>query len=217
MPVSSYPVLYSFRRCPYAMRARLALAVSGQTCELREVALGHKPAELLQASPKGTVPVWIGVNGEVIEESLGIMLWALKDHDPLNWLPGGEAMAPAMQWITRCDAEFKPQLDRYKYPNRFGLSDGCGARDQAALFLNELNQRLACQPSLTGTTWGLVDAAIAPFVRQFAHTHPAWFASQPWHLLQAWLAAFEASSLFASIMGKYPTWAPGDIKTLLFK
>ena len=198
------------------MRARLALAVSGQTCELREVVLGHKPAELLQVSPKGTVPVWVGVDGGVIEESLDIMLWALKRHDPLNWLPGEGTMAPAMQWINRCDTEFKPQLDRYKYPNRFGLSEGCGARDQAAQFLTELNQRLTSQSSLTGSAFGLVDAALAPFVRQFAHTHPAWFASQPWPVLQVWLAAFEGSSLLASIMGKYPAWALGDIKTLLF-
>ena len=198
------------------MRARLALAVSGQTCELREVKLSHKPAELLQASPKGTVPVWVGVDGTVIDESLGIMLWALKRHDPLNWLPADGDMAPALQWIRRCDAEFKPQLDRYKYPERFGLSQGCGARDQAAQFLTELNQHLASQPSLTGSAFGLVDAALAPFVRQFAHTNPAWFAGQPWPLVQAWLAAFEGSSLFDSIMGKHPVWGPGDAKTLLF-
>lgn len=216
MQVNAYPVLYSFRRCPYAMRARLALAVSHQTCELREVVLSHKPAELRQVSAKATVPVLIDTDGFVLEESLDIMLWALQRHDPLQWLPVQDDLADAMQWIKRCDDAFKPQLDRYKYPNRFDISDPSEPRDAAARFLADLNQRLTEAAYLSGAHWGLADAAIAPFVRQFAHTDSLWFASQPWPCLQTWLANFEASPLFQRVMTKHASWQPGQAQTLVF-
>lgn len=199
------------------MRARLALAVSGQTCELREVVLSHKPAELLQASAKATVPVLIDTDGRVLEESLDIMLWALQGHDPLQWLPVQGDLVNALQCITRCDEEFKPRLDRYKYPNRFDIADASGPREAAAGFLADMNQRLATSSFLSGAHWGLLDAAIAPFVRQFAHTDSAWFASRPWPGLQAWLANFEASPLFQRVMAKYPPWQPGQARTLVFE
>lgn len=209
--MSALPVLYSFRRCPYAMRARLALWVSAQVCELREVVLAHKPAALLAASPKATVPVLITAQGQVLDESLAIMLWALRQHDPLNWL-GDEAQLTqvSLPWIGRCDTEFKPHLDRYKYPNRYALPSGDAHRAQGAVFLNDLNLALGQQAGLSGPHPGLADMAIAPFVRQFAHTDAPWFAAQPWPALQAWLAAFEASALFSSVMEKYPPWAPGQ-------
>ena len=210
-----YPVLYSFRRCPYAMRARLALAASGTVCELREVVLARKPAALLTASPKGTVPVLVLPDGQVLEQSLDIMLWALRRHDPLQWLPGSaEGMDYALQLIAQCDGEFKANLDRYKYPNRYALPDGSAHRAQGARFLQTLNERLGLHRCLMGEHFGLLDAAIAPFVRQFAHTDAVWFASQAWPNLQQWLSAFEASGDYARVMDKFAAWAEGQAALL---
>jgi glutathione S-transferase len=204
------PILYSFRRCPYAMRARLALLASGTVCELREVVLARKPPALLLASPKGTVPVLVLPDGAVLEQSLDIMLWALNRHDPQQWLPTSTAeMEQAMALIARSDGDFKINLDRYKYPSRFSLSDGLEHRTQGAQFLQNLNTQLNVQGFLHGGHFGLVDAAIAPFVRQFAHTDPAWFASQSWVALQQWLTAFEASDIYNGVMDKVPAWVDG--------
>jgi glutathione S-transferase len=205
---SALPVLYSFRRCPYAMRARLALHASGIAHEHREVVLKNKPAHMLVLSPKGTVPVlWLPADTRVIDQSLDIMLWALRRHDPLGWLPGTEAdMADALALIAHNDGPFKQQLDRYKYPNRSGLESGLADRDQAATWLRGLDARLTVHAFLAGERFGLADAAIAPFVRQFAHTAPGWFAAQPWAALAKWLADFEASELFAAIMQKHAAW-----------
>ena len=215
MSDTALPVLYSFRRCPYAMRARLALHASGLAHEHREVVLKNKPAHMLALSPKGTVPVlWLrGTAGEkVLEQSLDIMLWALGQHDPQCWLPASdEAMADARTLITHNDGPFKQQLDRYKYPNRSGLDSGAADRDEAALWLQTLDARLGTQFFLTGHRWGLADAAIAPFVRQYAHTDPAWFAAQPWPALRPWLAAFESSARFVAIMVKHPPYGPSTV------
>ena len=214
-PSTLLPVLYSFRRCPYAMRARLALHVSGVAHEHREVVLKNKPDHMLALSPKGTVPVlWLrGTADEpVLEQSLDIMLWALRQHDPLDWLPAShEAMADAQALIAHNDGPFKQQLDRYKYPNRSGLVSGAADRDEAALWLHTLNARLGTQPFLAGHGWGLADAAIAPFVRQYAHTDPTWFAAQPWQALTRWLAAFESSVLFSAIMVKHSPYGPSTV------
>jgi glutathione S-transferase len=142
-PSGKLPILYSFRRCPYAMRARLALLASGIQCELREVVLRNKPAEFLATSPKGTVPVLDSTQGEVIEQSWDIMLWALRQHDPAEWLPSNaKVFERGMQLLHRCDGEFKQQLDRYKYPQRYGLEDGTAARDEAMFFLANLESLL---------------------------------------------------------------------------
>ena len=210
LPTSALPVLYSFRRCPYAMRARLALHVSGIAFEHREVVLKNKPAHLLALSPKGTVPVlWqrSAKADQVLEQSLDIMLWALRQQDPLGWLPGAEAaMVDAKALIAHNDGPFKQQLDRYKYPNRSGLDSGLTDRDEAAVWLHMLDGRLLSQAFLAGDQFGLIDAAIAPFIRQFAHTDPAWFAAQHLTRLAAWLTAFEDSALFAAIMHKHAPW-----------
>ncbi len=206
-----YPILYSFRRCPYAMRARLALAASGTVCELREVVLARKPSALLQASPKGTVPVLVLPGGQVLEQSLDIMLWALRRNDPQQWLPASEhGMAEALQLIAQCDGDFKAQLDRYKYPNRYALPNGLAHRAQGSQFLQTLNDHLGSHRYLTGNAFGLTDAAIAPFVRQFAHTDPDWFASQDWPALLQWLTAFEASDDYTKVMDKFAAWTEGQ-------
>lgn len=195
------PVLYSFRRCPYAMRARLALLASGLVYEKREVALKDKPAHLLELSPKGTVPVLWLPDQTVVDESLDIMRWALIQSDPEGWLEGLNNDAEAL--IVVNDETFKAHLDRYKYPVRYDLTAEQALsihRVQGAMVLNELDQRLCDQPYLSGANWGFTDAAIAPFVRQFAHVDPQWFATQVWHKLATWLAKFESSSPFLNIM-----------------
>ena len=208
------PVLYSFRRCPYAMRARLALQAAAQAVEHREIALKSKPAEMLRASPKGTVPVLVLADGTVLEQSLDIMRWALGRSDPQGWLGGDEAgREDAWSLIAQNDGDFKFHLDRYKYPHRYGLDCGVAHRDMARGFLHLLQDRLAQHGFLAGARFGLADAAIAPFVRQFAHTDPVWFAAQPWARLAQWLQDFEASSAFARVMEKHPVW-PGDAGSL---
>ena len=193
------------------MRARLALAASGTVCALREVVLTAKPAALMQCSPKGTVPVLVLADGMVLEQSLDIMLWALRRSDVRNWLPDDpQELAAALQLIAECDGDFKHNLDRYKYPNRYALPDGVSHRGFGALFLIRLNGRMATQRYLMGARFGLADAAIAPFVRQFAHTDPAWFANQPWTALQRWLHNFETSNDYARAMEKYAVWTEGQ-------
>lgn len=143
MTPNPLPTLYSFRRCPYAMRARLALMAAGIAVELREVVLKDKPPCLLAASPKGTVPVLITAGGEVIDESRDIMLWALGQHDPLNWLQGDRAAMMAL--VDACDDGFKPWLDRYKYHDRHPEHPQAYYREQAEAYLVQWEQRLAVQ------------------------------------------------------------------------
>ena len=188
------------------MRARLALVVSGVGYELREVSLKNKPADMLAASPKGTVPVLVLPNGQVIDESLDIMRWALAQNDPSEWLRPD--MDVILSFIAVNDGTFKRALDRYKYPNRYPLESGGDAqafalaqRLEAESWLQTLEPRLS-QGWLCGPQASLADMAILPFVRQFAHTDATWFAAQPWPQLQAWLAKFEASALFESVMLK---------------
>ncbi|WP_100410631.1 glutathione S-transferase [Acidovorax sp. 69] len=208
--MSALPVLYSFRRCPYAMRARLALAVSGQVCELREVVLRNKPQGLLQASPKATVPVLVMEDGQVLDQSLAIMRWALGQHDPAHWLvPSEGTEADMLALITECDGPFKQALDRCKYPGRYPEADAVLARTQAVEWLQALDERLTQRPFLFGVHTALADMAIAPFVRQFAGIDTPWWDAQPWPRLQAWLAQWQASRLFESVMHKLPAWVDG--------
>lgn len=190
------------------MRARLALRASGVVYEHREVALKAKPPEMLAVSPKGTVPVLCLSTGEVLEESLDIMLWALQQNDAQMWLPrSAEAWAVTRASIALNDGEFKAHLDRYKYPQRFGLADGTSHRAQAALILMQWQTQLERHPYLAGEQWGLLDASVAPFVRQFARTDRVWFDAQPWPNLAQWLTAFENSEMLAQVMHKHPLWA----------
>lgn len=206
------PILYSFRRCPYAMRARMALRVSGVDYEHREVALKAKPAEMLAVSPKGTVPVLVLPTGEVLEQSLDIMRWALQQNDPQAWLPDTpQALAFSDESIALNDGEFKAHLDRYKYPQRFNLSDGLQDRTQAIDVLMRWQVRLQAQAFLSGPHWGLLDACVAPFVRQFARTDRVWFDAQPWPELAQWLTAFENSEAFAAVMQKHPLWVSPQV------
>ncbi|PUA97187.1 glutathione S-transferase [Acidovorax sp. 107] len=208
--MTALPILYSFRRCPYAMRARLALAVSGQACELREVVLKNKPQGLLLASPKGTVPVLVLPSGQVLEQSLDIMLWALAQHDPEGWLnPSNGTVADMLALIAECDGPFKQALDRCKYPGRYPDADAALARAQAVDWLQTLESRLTECTGLFGDRATLADMAIAPFVRQFAGIDAAWWSAQPWPRLQAWLAQWQSNPLFDHVMPKLPAWLDG--------
>lgn len=209
MTLHANPVLYSFRRCPYAMRARLALTVSGRRCELREVTLRAKPPSMLAASPKGTVPVLVLPSGAVIDESLNIMRWALLQHDPESWLARDD---PAL--VAEIDGAFKQALDRYKYPERYDVNPLIH-RALGLTFLQKLNARLADRGQLCGHVRGLADAAIMPFVRQFAAVDQAWFDEQPLPHLRAWLSDHLASDLFDAIMIRLPSWTSGDLRIFL--
>lgn len=204
MTMPAVPVLYSFRRCPYAMRARLALAISRTRAELREVKLSAKPPAMLAASPKGTVPVLVLPDGRVLAESIDIMRWALANHDPENWLARDDTQLIAMN-----DGPFKRDLDGYKYPERHGAAADA-QRDRGLEFLQLLDQRLTAADQLCGPERGLTDAAIMPFVRQFAAVDPVWFAAQPLPQLQRWLSGHLASELFAAIMLRAAPWSPDD-------
>lgn len=202
--MTSPPVLYSFRRCPYAMRARMALLISGQRFEMREVVLRHKPDAMITASIKGTVPVMVLAGGEVIDQSIDIMRWALHRHDPEHWLAGDDA--PLIQTF---DDRFKHHLDRTKYPERHG-SDPAVHRTAGLAMLGDLEQRLAVHPNLCRPERALADIAIMPFVRQFAAVDQSWFDKQAVPRVREWLARHIASPLFELAMVRLKPWAPDD-------
>jgi glutathione S-transferase len=191
--------LYSFRRCPYAMRARMALRYSGVPVDIIEVSLKAKPAEMLAISPKGTVPV-LDAGGRVIDESLEIMRWALAQHDPDSWLLEDDARIAEL--IEANDQGFKVHLNRYKYAERYPEQPMEVYRAEGALFLQRLDELLTDRDYLLTDHPSLADIALLPFVRQFAHVDREWFAQTPYVRLQAWLQRFLESELFTSIMKK---------------
>lgn len=195
-------LLYSFRRCPYAMRARMALRYSAVPLTTVEVNLNAKPAEMLAASPKGTVPVLVCADGRVIEQSLEIMRWALAQNDPDDWLHADNPLTE--QLLDENDRVFKVQLDRYKYAIRYPEYPMEHYRTQGENFLLRLETLLKQSPYLAGDSLSLADVALAPFVRQFAHVDRDWFTQAPYPHLRAWLEQFLASALFTSVMGKTP-------------
>ena len=191
--------LYSFRRCPYAMRARMALRYSGVPVDIVEVSLKAKPAEMLAISPKGTVPV-LDAGGRVIDESLEIMRWALAQNDPQNWLLDGDSRIAEL--IEANDQGFKVDLNRYKYAERYPEQPMEVYRAEGAVYLQRLEGLLQDRDYLLADHPSLADIALLPFVRQFAHVDREWFAQTPYPRLQAWLHNFLESDLFTSIMKK---------------
>ena len=204
------PVLYSFRRCPYAMRARMTLRYSGIQVELREVVLKNKPTELIELSPKGTVPV-LALDEAVLDESFDIMLWALEQHDPENWL---DHLDEAKELITANDFIFKPHLDGYKYAQRDEEGLKRVHRNSAEQMLTEIDVLLSERTFLHGEAPGLADVALLPFVRQFANVDIKWFKTLPYHSLMSWLACLLDDQLFVGVMAKYSPWTPGDRVTI---
>jgi glutathione S-transferase len=208
----SIPVLYSFRRCPFAIRARMALACSDIHVELREVKLSDMPAAMLQKSPKATVPVLVLGDGQVIDESLDVMHWSLSQSDPQHWL---DIDAATRQLIRRSDRDFKPLLDRYKYADRHPELSQLEHRQRAQVFVAELDCLLAGQPFLSGHCRRLTDVAIFPFIRQFAGVDAAWFEHCEYAALRQWLQTMLADDLFQRVMRKHPFWRPGDAAVYL--
>lgn len=200
---SPLPVLYSFRRCPYAMRARMAIRYSSVRVQLREVTLKDKPAEMLSASPKATVPVLVLNNGSVLDESLDIMHWALRQHDPEHWLTTN---TDAEKLIQHNDLIFKLHLDHYKYSDRFPEHPASYYRQQGEFFLQALEQRLQHHAFLFNHSPSIADIAIFPFIRQFAYVDINWFNQSVYSKLIYWLQYWLDTELFQNSMNKQPQW-----------
>ena len=215
MPKTQLPILYTFRRCPYAMRARMAIYYSGITVEIREILLKDKPKQMLEVSPKGTVPVLLLSNGEVIEESREVMMWALKQNDPDTWYAGlcQEQQSEIQFLINRNDNDFKPWLDKYKYSVGYPEHSQEYYRKNAEVYLFDLNTRLSLSKYLVADVVSIADIAIFPFIRQFAFVDKTWFEQTQYSYLRNWLNTLLNSELFYSIMNKYPCWRQGDAST----
>ncbi len=211
------PILYSLQHCPYAMRARLVLLLAQQKVQLRAISLKDKPTEMLLASPKGTVPVLIIENGDVdgskpkdkvIDESLGIMLWALKRNDPenLRYAHDEKKLTEMLNIIEESDTEFKPTLEKYKHAKRYHGNDLETCRLECEPFIQAMEQRLTQHEFLMGATPSLLDYALLPFIRQFSRVNKSIFSQDRYSNLRCWLSHHLQSRLFAKAMFKYPLW-----------
>lgn len=201
------PILYSYRRCPYAMRARMAIWAANIQVEVREVSLREKPAHLLHISPKGTVPVLLLEDGTVLEQSLDIMQWALAQRDPQGWLHADPNAVSHLIGIN--DGDFKKALDRYKYPERYPEQTQLNYRQQGEQFLQGLETALQQHAYLLGDSASMADVAIFPFIRQFVAVDAEWFASSSYPKLRAWLQGWLEGELFNEIMQKFSTYLEG--------
>ncbi|WP_255537968.1 glutathione S-transferase [Polynucleobacter sp. 15G-AUS-farblos] len=198
------PIMYSYRRCPYAMRARMALKYAGIELEQREIELRNKPSSMLLASPKGTVPV-LCVNELVLDQSIDIMHWALEQSDPDGWLSVDHSLA--QEWIEKNDGPFKLLLDQYKYPNRFPELEQTEVLSSVCkLMLKPIETALHSNPYLLGSKLSWVDIAIFPFIRQFSMVDLQKFNALPYPKTKQWLNQLLESELFSSVMNKYPVW-----------
>ena len=198
------PILYSFRRCPYAMRARLALLEANQKVEIREILLKEKPVEFLQASPSSTVPCLL-IDDRIIDESLDIMTWALNKNDPGNFLDMPDL---GYDLINENDGPFKLALDKTKYHSRYPDENPKSNREKASSFIHKLENILEGS-FLFGEDPKLADIAVLPFIRQFALVDKIWFDQQPWQKVVVWLNLFLESKRFTDIQQKYVPWKSG--------
>jgi len=211
---NNLPILYSYRRCPYAMRARMAIHISGQKCELREVLLRDKPPSMLEYSAKGTVPVLILQDGNVIDESLDVIDWALNLNDPDDWQRSKDTKN-TKELIKINDGEFKYHLDRYKYSKRYDNEDPEFHRKKCLKFIESVNNELNNSKYIFDDNISYADIVVLPFIRQFRIADIEWFDSLPYDNLKKWLSSFLNSSLLNSIMKKYDLWKEGD-KSIVF-
>ena len=211
---NNLPILYSFRRCPYAMRARMAIHISGQKCELREVLLRNKPPSMLEYSAKGTVPVLILQDGNVIDESLDVIDWALNLNDPDDWQRSKDTKK-TKELIKINDGEFKYHLDRYKYSKRYDNEDPEFHRKKCLKFIESINNELNNSKYIFDDNISYADIVLLPFIRQFRIADIEWFDSLPYNNLKKWLSGFLDSTLLNSIMKKYDLWKEGD-KSIVF-
>jgi len=214
--LTELPILYSFRRCPYAIRARWALHLCGLSVELREVLLRDKPPCLAGYSAKATVPVLVLADGSVIDESIDIIHWALSVADPRGLLHplSDKDCEQARRLIAQNDYEFKPLLDRYKYADRYPQQSQLEYRQQAEFFLVLLEERLQRSEYLLGARLSLADVAMLSFIRQFAAVDKIWFGQSPYPALRRWLQCGLASESFVAVMAKVPRWQQGQAMCL---
>ena len=199
------PILYSFRRCPYAIRARWALLSSNIEVELREVVLKDKPHEFLKVSNSGTVPC-LQLKDKIIDESIDIMIWALRKNDPEGWL---DMPAEGYRLINEVEQKFKPNLDKTKYATRYPKDDSKVSKNLAIEYLINLDKKINGE-FFFGEQPKLADIAIFPFVRQFANIDIKWFNEFGWEKLQNWLKAFVESKMFDKSQKKFVQWRPNS-------
>ena len=210
---NNLPILYSFRRCPYAMRARMAIHISSQKCEIREVLLRDKPPSMLEYSSKGTVPVLVLQSGEVIDESLDVIDWALNLNDPDNW-QRSKNNEKTKELIKINDGEFKYHLDRYKYSKRYDNEDPEFHRKKCLSFIEKVNSELQNSKYIFDDAISYIDISLLPFIRQFRIADNEWFDELPYENVKSWLSNFLNSELLKSIMSKYDIWKEGDEVTI---
>lgn len=203
-----YPILYSLRQCPYAMRARMGLLLAKQPVMLRDIVMKNIPAEMLEVSPKGTVPVLILNDATVIDESIDIMVWALYKNDPDNLLYHQQPISKSdiINLINRNDNEFVDVLNKYKAAARYHDTNEVSCRQQCEPYLEYLELSLTQHEFLVGATPSLADYAILPFIRQFSHIDRQWYRHAPYPKLQRWLERQYQNSIFVKAMTKYPQW-----------
>jgi glutathione S-transferase len=213
------PILYSLRNCPYAMRARIAIFKAKQTIELRDVVLSNKPDEMIAVSPKATVPVLVLNNGRVIDESLEVMLWALKESDPDNLLHysyhseedsykhnNEKTLSEMLTLIHTFDDEFKVRLEKYKCAKRYKEASITECRVACEKFIQVLENRLTSHLFLMSDQESLIDIALLPFIRQFARVERQWYLQSPYPRVKQWLNNYLQSPMFTKVMAKYPLW-----------
>jgi len=205
---SALPVLYSLRNCPYAIRARMAIYVSGQAVQLRDIALSDKPAHMLQVSPKGTVPVLMLQNDKVLEQSLEIMMWAFGQSDPNNYLMSHcpNSRAEMLRLVDLFDTEFKLCLEKYRSAKRYHDESVLAHRLACEHYLQVLEQKLSQHPYLMSDNPSLADLAIVPFIRQLARVERQWYLQSPYPNIRAWLNGYLQSLMFSKVMTKYSLW-----------
>ncbi len=214
----THPILYSLQHCPYAMRARMGLLMARKVVLLRAIVTKDKPADMLAVSIKGTVPILLFSNGTVIDESLDIMIWALKENDPddLLYSQRPEMYRQMLDLINNCDHEFRTNLSAYKYNKRYHLNDEPKFRTQCEVYIQKLESLLEKQDYIMGDKLSLVDLAILPFIRQFANVDKKWFRQSGYPRLSLWLASLLQSLLFLKTMQKYPLWLDTHEEFLFF-
>lgn len=201
------PILYSLRHCPFAMRARMAIFKSHQAVELRDVKLTNKPAAMLSASPKGTVPILVVSPTQVIDESLDVMLWSLKCSDPHSLLNN---LADSLAFIDGYDQEFKACLERYKCAKRYHEPNLQACRQACEVYVQDLELRLSSHDFIFGNQESLADIAILPFIRQFAKVERQWYVQSSYTQVKRWLNGYLQSAMFNKVMAPYPLWQEGN-------
>lgn len=212
-----FPVLYSLRNCPYAMRARIAIYYAQQPVILRDVVLTNKPEAMLLASPKGTVPILVLADKQIIDESLEVMLWALKTSDPDDFLQTNniDSLKEMLKIIALFDTDFKTCLEAYKCAKRYHEDTLIDCRQACEVYINELEQRLSRHDYFISSKASLADIALLPFIRQFARVERQWYLQSPYPKLRQWLNRYLQSPMFTQVMAKRPLWTVND-KTVYF-